>query len=879
MVFTIILCPLIIMAGTSGKIAGVIEDSRTGTAIPGATIRIEGTNMATQSDVDGEYYFINIPAGSYAISVSIIGFQSVQKENVRVLLDLTTPVDFEIEQVEVPLDRQVKVYAERESIQKDQTSSRTTITSDQISFIPNALSVQNIISNMAGTVVDEDSRLHIRGGRTGTISYFYDGFSVQDPFLGDVGIRIVPEALEEINLTTGGFPAEYGEALSGIVNAVTKEGTRDYHGKLRFYEGATYPYDVRNGDWIHLKRNDNNGLSYNFSGPMPWLNSLRSTFFLAGDFTRNDNYLPHNQDKQFSQLGKFSIQPSPSLKLTAVGNYNRSSGETYMHRDVNDVSYDFNLDGLPIYKKLSYLYGLKGSYQHSQNTIFDFSYNHFYTESKAAPEHLFDVYWDQWPGYSEDANGVYNGTIHEDNYQTAVEYFYTGFTYGDDFDPRYMKRTTNYDAVSCMLTSQVDKFNQFRFGGEYRNYDLFWDQKQFYNLQPYGEKYNQSPVYAMLFFQDKLELREFIINAGIRWDYLNSEIDYWPDVLDTAGSPRIQASAKTQISPRLGISHPISDNSVIRFNYGYFFQIPNFADMYTNLEANLNSGLPLVGNPDLEAEKTIAYELGLNHMLSEELRLDATVYYKDIKNLISTREIGYYGGSPITQFVNEDYGSVKGIDLTIEKISRGNLSGSLVYSYMIAKGNLSSSREGYYDFIGNTTDTALPIHEYPLAFDQRHTATLNINYRVPPDWEGHLLGMTIPGAWGLNILGHYGSGLPYTVTNELGERVGGLNEGRLPAKYTVDMRFNKDVYVKNEGMYFSFFVEVENLFNRRNVTEVYSNTGRADDDGRLYDLTSDPDGEGPLTAEDVNNYYRLMAQDPQNFSAPRTFRVGLELNF
>ncbi|MCP4634545.1 MAG: TonB-dependent receptor [candidate division Zixibacteria bacterium] len=875
-VLFVVLNTQISFGSTTGKIAGVVEDAKSGMPIPGATIQLNGTESATQTDIDGEYFFINVPAGSHTVLVSIIGFQPIQKENVRVLLDLTTPIDFELDQVEIPLKRRVEVVATRKPIQKDLTATRSTITSDRISFIPNGLSVQNIISNMAGTVVDDRANLHIRGGRSGTVSYFYDGFSVQDPFFGTVGMRIVPEALEEINLTSGGFPAEYGEALSGIVNSVTKEGTRSYHGKIKFYEGATNPYNVYRGTWRGLTRNGNNGLSYNLSGPTPFINGFKSTFFLAGEYLMNNGYLPHNDQTQYSQMGKFSMQPSPSLKLTLIGNYNSSEGETYTHRDNNNISYDFNLDGLPVYKRLSYLYGLKGSYQHSQKTILDFSYNHFYTETKFAPEHLFDVYWDQWPGYSEDANGVYNGTIHEDNYVLSQDYFYTGFTTGDDFAPRYQKSSTDYDAISMTLTSQINKHNQLRFGGEYRLYDLFWDQKQFYNLQPYGEKYSQSPVYAMTYFQNKMEFEDFIINAGLRYDYLNSEVYYWPDVIEK-DTPKIRASSKTQISPRLGVSHPISDRSIIRFNYGYFFQIPNFSDMYMNLDANLNSGLPLVGNPDLEAEKTIAYELGLNHMLSDDVRLAATVYYKDIKNLISTREIGRYGDSPITQFVNEDYGSVKGIDITIEKVARGNLSGSLAYSYMIARGNLSDPYDGYNDYITNTTDSIMPVMEYPLAFDQKHTATLNLSYRVPRDWEGNLFGMTVPGAWGLDMIGHYGSGLPYTVTNELGEREGGLNEARLPANFSVDMRFNKDVFVNKDNLFFSFFVEIQNLFNRRNVLSVYSNNGRSDDDGRR--AGSDPDGDGPYTEDDANRYYHLMAHDPQNFSAPRTFRVGLEFNF
>ena len=877
-ILLLVLLPVPLSAGTTGKIAGIVEDDKTGDPIPGATIRIIGTDLATQTDMDGEYFIINLPAGTYSVAVSTIGFQTIEKQNVRVLMDLTTPVDFTLEQVEVPLKRQVWVYAERPPIQKDLTASRTIMTADRLNYIPNNLSVQSVISNMAGTIVDHNNSLHVRGGRAGTVTYLYDGFSVQDPFAGNSGIRIMPDALEEINLTSGGFPAEYGEALSGIINVVTREGTIDYHGKIKFYDGYSHKYDVNTAEYGDLERTDNNAVSYNFSGPLPRFLSRRSTFFLAGEYHRNEGYLPHNELEQFTQAGKFNFQPTPNLKLTAIGSYYRGETQVYDHRDVNDLSYDFNLDGLGITKSKAYLYGMKGNYNLSDRSIMGFAYNHFYTETKRAPEHLFDTYWSDWPGYSENADGVYNGTIQDNNYQLAQEYYHTGFTYDDDFLPVYHKRYTGYDAASMKFTSQVNKFHQLRIGAEYRDYEIFWDEKQFFNASPYGEKYKQSPLYAMAFVQDKLEFRDFIINAGLRWDYLNSEVEYWPDVMDT-DEPMVKSEPQSQISPRLGVSHPISDHSVIRFNYGYFFQVPNYIYMYTNLDGNLNSGLPLVGNPALKAEKTIAYELGLNHMVNEDIRLDVTVYFKDIKNLIATTEIGVVGGSPVTQFVNEDYGSVKGIDITVEKIARGFLSGSLVYSYMQAMGNSSSAYDGYYNYIANTTDTVKPVQEYPLDFDQRHTATVTMDYRVPRDWRGKFMGVTIPGDWGLNTIAHYGSGLPYTLTDINGVRYGSINEGRMPSTFSIDMRFNKNIHIRNSGNYFTFFIEVENLLDHRNVVNVYTNTGRADDDGRIYTDTSDPDGDGPLTAEDVNRYYHLLSNDPQNYSSPRQVRLGFEFNF
>jgi len=148
-----------------------------------------------------------------------------------------------------------------------------------------------------------------------------------------------------------------------------------------------------------------------------------------------------------------------------------------------------------------------------------------------------------------------------------------------------------------------------------------------------------------------------------------------------------------------------------------------------------------------------------------------------------------------------------------------------------------------------------------------------MSYRVPSDWQANLFGMKLPGAWGLTMVGYYGSGLPYSPTDDAGNRLGDLNEGRLPATYSVDMRFNKDFGFKSGNMLISFFVEVDNLFNRRNIVNVYSRTGSPDNDGWNTDAGLS------LDQDEVDYYDDLYDNDPQNFSPPRTIRTGLELTF
>jgi outer membrane receptor protein involved in Fe transport len=662
-----------------------------------------------------------------------------------------------------------------------------------------------------------------------------------------------------------------------VVSAVTREGGSEYHGGVKMYEAVTHAYNVNTGEWSNLKRIGNRAVAFDLSGPMPGLDPKRYTFFAAGEYLHDPTSLPHNGIQSHTGTAKIAVQPAGKMKLKANVAYYQADGNTYNHRDVNGRSYDFNLDGLPSFEKQSYLAGFTGNYAFNEMTLLTATVNTFSTYTKSAPKHLMDIYWDQWSGYSEDADGNYNGTIHEDNYGNNRDfsdpYQVVGFTVGSDFNPTFRRRESKYNAFNISLLSQVNKRNQLKGGIEYRKYDIDWDFKQFFNDNPYGEKYTSRPTYAAAFIQDKMEYAHFIINVGLRYDYREADISYNITPRDTVVTYK-RSDAKSGFSPRLGVSFPISEKSVMHFNYGLYYQVPRYTYLYTNLQGDISTGYPLLGNPDLELEQTTSYELGLDHLIGEDLRLDVTAYYKDIKDLVTTRSSYKVAGLAVTQFVNEDYGSVKGFDVALEKLPMsGYLSASVAYSYMIATGIGSYALEPYYTFLTSIEDTLAPVTEYPLDYDQRHTVTALLSFRVPDDWQSRLFGVKLPSAWGLTMVGHYGSGLPYTPTDADGNRLGERNEGRLPASHTVDMRFNKDFSLRARGYLLSFFVEVDNLFNRRNVIDLYSRTGQPDDDGFQT-------GAGfALDQKELDELDQLYDHDPQNFSPPRTIRAGLELNF
>lgn len=871
-------------AGVTGKISGVVLQTDNKSPLAGATIRVEGTNLATKTDDDGEYFIINVPVGTYDLTVTYVGYETIVKKGVRILVDLTTPVDFAILQSAVELKQPTVVHATAPVIQRDQTSSSLIFTSERLRNLPNIISVQSILTNYPGVVVDRKEELHVRGGRAGQVSYYLDGFSIQDPFVAQAGIRIMPTAIEELTLTSGGFTAEYGEALSGVVNAVTREGGSTYKGNVRTYQGATHPYDVTKAEWGTFGTNQNRAVSFNLSGPIPGLSSDRYSFFAAGEYLRDYSFLPHDFDKTFTATTKFSAQPTSKVRIRGDFSYSHDDGQIYRHRDQNGASFDFNLDGLPVKRAESYLAGITANYAATERSIWSLTVNRFSTWTLTAPGHLLDVYWRDWPGYSEDANGVYNGTVHDHNYLDHLdynnEYELTGFLLGDRFDPTYSYRKSANNSIMGTWVQQISKTNQFKFGVEYDRYHVKRDSKQFFNSKPYTEFYDCRPTYISTYVQDKLEYQQFVINAGVRFDYHNPDISYnkltaikRQNQIDSIDSKWIDASSKSRIAPRFGISFPVSEKTVMHANYGVYYQTPIYRYLYINLAGDISTGLPLVGNPDLKPEKTVSYELGLDHLVGDYLRLDVTAYYKDIKDLVTTRRLSQIPGTSITYFTNDDYGSASGIDIAIERLRvNGFVSGSISYGYMVARGIGSNALDPYYTYLTSTIDTLAPVTEYPLDFDQRHTLTAVFDMRFPANWKGHLFGLPVPGSWGLTFVGSLGSGLPYTKSDDKGSRVGARNEGRLPAYSSVDMRFNKDWNLGGSGKMLTFFFEIDNLFNRHNVLGVYSRSGLPDDDNiRQTSLA--------LDANLLSGLDRLYDHDPQNYSAPRTARLGMEYSF
>ena len=263
-----------------------------------------------------------------------------------------------------------------------------------------------------------------------------------------------------------------------------------------------------------------------------------------------------------------------------------------------------------------------------------------------------------------------------------------------------------------------------------------------------------------------------VVNVGVRFDYIASNTPYYVDplnviepiykdsiIIDSTTTPydttfvgsfantnpdstdwNVQiAQPKYQISPRLGVSHPITETSVLHFNYGHFFQTPQMDYLFSGIGVNIaKRGNSVIGDPNLGAERTVAYELGIATQIGADMAIDFTAYYKDIFGLIGTRKV-YSIPQTYYAYQNVEYGNVKGFEIAFQKGGK-YFSGNIAYTLSFAKGTASDAWEGYetsYYYSDPVTGGGMDLPKIPyyLDYDQRHLLNFVLTFRMP---EGEL---------------------------------------------------------------------------------------------------------------------------------------------
>jgi len=312
------------------------------------------------------------------------------------------------------------------------------------------------------------------------------------------------------------------------------------------------------------------------------------------------------------------------------------------------------------------------------------------------------------------------------------------------------------------------------------------------------------------------------------------------------------------ISPRFGISYPITDNDKMYFSYGRYFSAPLGTSLYRNLEFDLGGGFPVIGNPSLEPEKTSSYEAGVIHAFRNQSTLELKGFFKNITGLTNSKAVYMNQRDWFAFYINSDYGSVRGFELTYTQrayaIGPFQVSGMTTYTFQIAKNKGSDPFEGYLREWANWIQ---PTEETYTAWDQRHTLNVNFDIRTS-NQLGFLLG-----GWSLNTLYNYGSGARWSPPK--GQDRAALDNTRMmPEKHTVDLRMGKTLL--SRGVEVDFILDVRNLFDQRNVIAIADEEWYALFDGDDEDNLPDHDPQGKF-------------DDPTVYSRGRLVRAGLQFNF
>jgi len=877
---------MVMYAGTTGKIAGKIVEESTGEPLVGVNVILVGTAQGAAADLDGNYFILNIPPGTYQLKAVAIGYASVTVNNVRVSIDLTTRMDFQLREEAIAMS-EVVVTAERPLVQMDLTSTAARVGGDQIAMLP-IEDVATVVNLQAG-VVDG----HFRGGRVNEVKYLIDGVSVVDVFSGGFSVQAEVNTIQEIQVLSGTFNAEYGEALSGVVNQVTKIPEDFYSGEMSFYFGD---YVSNRDDVFKDIENVSAEGTYNiqgsFSGPVPGLGNFLK-FLVSGRYLNDEGYIfgqrifnpsdssnfsandpndwfvgatgdsvfvPMNFNKRFSLQGKLILKVGNSKGITLHGFYQKRD-----FREYNGESHNFQLnpDGDYRFFQRGYLGSISYTQLLSASAFVDILGSVFISEFK---QFVFEDPLD--PGYVDPAR----------RRDVSGNAFFTGGTQNWHFKHRTTTNTGKLD-----LTAQVTPVHQVKTGVELKLHTLDYEDFQIRVDASTGFKpelpepgsfdfntYKNHPSQFAAYIQDKIELDYLVVNVGVRFDYFepDGQILLDPDrinLLDGLFRPFpdslvADASAKFQLSPRVGISYPITDRGAIHISYGHFFQVPPFEFLYKNpnFRIPLTGNFPefvgrIIGNADLEPQRTVVYEIGLQQALTDDLGFTITGYYKDIRNLLGQElhiknEFRKFG-----QFVNRDFGQVRGLTFSLEKRMSNGLGANIDYTFQKAEGNASDPNDVF-----ENSQASPPIESNkqltPLDWDRTHS----LNFTV-------ILGQ--PGDYIASFIGQIGSGLPYTPAFQ-NQRTGLENSDNKPTFFNVDFFLTK--YLKFRNSKASIFLKVFNLFDRANERDVFADTGRA---GSTLEVTRAQ--QAPRGVNTVEEFFTR----PDFYTPPRRVVVGMSYSF
>ncbi len=900
-----------------GSIQGRVYDKETGESIGFADVILVGTGKGAITSQAGSFRFVQIPAGIYQIRVNRMGYGSEFLDQVRVEAGYANKVSVGMDPIEVREVEVIKVSGLRELVDVEVAQTSHYVTADEIQDMAVTV-VDEVVTKQAGVVQDEGG-LYIRGGRAEDTVYRIDGVIIRDLITGrSTAGNVSARSVKSVEILTGGYDAEYGQALTGVVDIETKEGSTEFHGYGEYQSdhiplfGDVYRNTSLDNFEVQLEGEEPIqafllkplglkvpgrltafvDLSGNFDdtnlpiqaadGSNNTLHSSYDDRFLGMKIDYGKDFWTPRATNRWSGLYKISWQPNGKNKLflsfqkllridhgffrsplvRAIDPGEATSSYNWEWHNRKDHDYTMTEDANTITLDWRHLWT-----RHTRTTLrLSRHFNAFFQ----------NVYGRDWFTYEEPSDA--DLPLAED----APFFVDTGDN--DVWHSRYVETYTGYFDIE----HKRGENHTFKAG-----LDISSENLQFVTIsEPWvrdpdglGRNHDLWHVYPMtgaIYLQDKFRYEGFVGNVGIRTDYwfpgkaaedaLRDETrdsfnqtlldEYEGDSRSFIGGNRV----KTSFSPRFQVSHPVTDRSHLFFNYGHFSQRPNYLYVYSKISSVSSEDFPLIGNLNLNPQRTIRYELGARHQIRNDLAVDFSVFYNDIYEYPRSVRFERPGRPDFFIYINEDFARSRGIEVTLRKRRSKYLWGRLAYSYAVATGKASDPTQSnlLQEEVGAFTQVGRD--EEFLFWNRPHTLSIDMTVSVgdqqdPPT----LFGWTTPRDWRLNGYIRIQSGRAYTPRTVEGAETATRYSANAPLNTTTDIRFSKGF--RTLGMKMNFLLEARNLFNHIYPRRIDSVTGEG------YRI-----GEGTLTRE-LSETEKARYSDPSFWSRPRSVRVGVTTEF
>lgn len=961
------------VAQTTGSIRGTVIDRSDREALIGVNIIIRGTTFGTVTDLDGNYEIRNIRPGEYAIEFRYIGYESMLFTGIRVAAGEATPLNVEMNAQAITASEDIVVIGERPIFDVEQSSTTTSFSSDQIAIAPvrrvdevvgmtagvvrdpTGLYIRGGRANETGFIVDGVSAQDPLAGTGFGLDLGTSAFANIEVTTGGVDV-------EHGNLTSGVVSVQTqdgGDRLAGFF-----AHKRDNPGRMTASQADFFTdiYEFSLGGPAPISTYLFPALGINLPGKLYFFAAGQAN--VSNEFMKNtasqvrssmigsDMWSPR-QDNRWSGMLKLTYRISSGKRLEAA--YQRSltiNQNTRMLQIVGDdvqirPGYQFffseDLDNANTYAHDSKLAYVKWTHALNNRTFYDVQFSRLFTRLRA------------------DANGRFwrpSAVDGEFDAGSIVVFPITPFPAGPDFT--YVLPGSGFAnngglaalwhdhyAEEYTLRSNITRHflnntNRLRIGFEMKFMEYQWiditrpwvgapiqiDENTFSETLRLGSTsdiWNVSPSRGAFYITDQIRYQGLIANLGLRLEYwfpgayvdrfVNDPLSPIPQqIRDDYNDSTYELFGnrfKLRLLPRINVSFPVRENMVMYFNYAHKTKLPHPTYLYAGLDPFYQdrSFLSNLGNPNLDPEVDISYEIGFRYQVSSNDALNITAFWSDKYDFITSQRIvvrDATGRDTERSFrVNGDFARVRGLEVSYLKRYSHFLQGSVNATYSRAEGLSSTSNDALRDIISGGQDIGNNI-ETPLAWDR----PFDVKGSVIFTWDRKgdpLFGLAPLNQMKLFLSGSFRSGIRYTPMVFRGNQrnpITGVENWRPiyepnpePTQrfsaigepwFMFDLNFQRWFNIGKTRLMAT--VEVTNLFNNRNAAIINPVTGKAyrtdypQTQSELIALRSDRSFDVPSNVRDPryqdprdNNIPSFL--NPANFLEQRHIMFGLGFNF